>query len=109
MKKYASYIVILFILIGFFSPMVKVSAQMVEELGQCTVIVAGGYVAYRGETTKAGCDAKAVELNGRATWVGTTDTRDEFQRNIDSGCDGLFNSSVTGCLLKIIYYTIFLS
>src|SRR3989338_1077359 len=90
MKKYAPYILIFIILAGFFSPMAQVRA---EGLGIGAIIV--------GATTTTA--TKVVE----ATTVPKSTADNAFQRNIDDGCSGLFNSSFTGCFLKLIYYSLF--
>ena len=78
---------ILIILTGFFSPREKVNAQ--RDIGQCTITVAGGIVAFKGvDMTDAECEGKK-NINGSVGnkfWVKTgmrAETQEEcFSREI---------------------------
>ncbi|MSU44923.1 hypothetical protein EXS45_01975, partial [Candidatus Nomurabacteria bacterium] len=85
MKKFLPYIVILIILVGIFSPLIKVEAQISPN------------VSIPGQTTAATQKLTVQDNDGSA-----------FKEQIDGGC-GLnpFTWSFDGCILKFVYYTYF--
>ncbi len=113
MKKILPYILISFILVGLFSPMVKVSAQspspeqlksykMVEQAAKSS---AAQDVLNNPNASQADKDAAATQLKERG--VTPTSTATGFQKDIDNGCYSWNTWTFSGCVLKFFYYTYF--
>jgi hypothetical protein len=136
MKKFFPYILILVILIGLFSSVNTVSAQTTSEsIGDCEITIKTSfgteyahYITRTKDQTTCTAQAEAdlekapfisVGANGTAIGVWTpvakenstagTDLsqKSDFEKQIDTGCNGIFDSTLKGCLLKFTYYTYF--
>ncbi|MEI8174505.1 MAG: hypothetical protein WCG28_00980 [bacterium] len=119
MKKIIPYIFILLILVGLFSPMVQVNAEADPQNWYFTYTDSTHPQAtFSGPYTESVCKGQNIigtivqpchqpaTPPATATQV-TPPGNSTFQGEIDEGCNGLWNSSFTGCLLKFVYYTIF--
>ena len=102
MRKYLPYILILIILVGLFSPLMKVTAT--DPMGTCTFPLAAGGTSTRQNISQAECNN--LILQGGGGFGGSTENPEGWRESVPTGytllaplpCDANANPPIPGCV-----------